>query len=637
MFDVKRDPLNPIIRPDGNLPWQSLATYNACPVELAGKNYLVYRAQGQNTLYHGHTLELSTIGISVQTSTGSYGSPRQLVVPTEPWDLYGCEDPRVTKIGDKYCIFYTAISEFPYGAPGIKVAVAITKDLETVEEKHLVTPFNAKAFTLFPEKVNGKYCAILTVNSDLPPSYLALAYFDKLEDIWSEAYWEQWYDTLPEHTIELRRSQSDHVEVGGTPLLVDGGWLMIYSHIQNYYTDHKVFGIEALLLERDNPSAIKARTSYPLMVPEDNYERYGRLPNITFPSGASITGDTLTIHYGATDTYACRATLPLSALLESMSVNNEVKQSVQRYDKNPILLPISQHSWEANHVLNPAAVKLGDVVYILYRAVGPENTSVVGLAESHDGYTITKRYPDPIYVPRADFELKHGGPTDNSGCEDARVVHLGDRLYITYTAYNSVDAPQVAMSSISVDEFLTHKWDAWTVPQLVSPAGIDDKDAAVFSQMINGHYLVLHRIDGQVCADYVDELDFSEDKLKRCIQIFGPRPGMWDSRKVGIAGPPMLTDAGWLLFYHGITDTGAYCLGAVLLNKTDPTVLIGRTALPLMTPVTDYELQDGWVNNVVFPCGQVEIGDDIFIYYGGADHVVGVATINKTKLLQSLS
>jgi predicted GH43/DUF377 family glycosyl hydrolase len=155
--------------------------------------------------------------------------------------------------------------------------------------------------------------------------------------------------------------------------------------------------------------------------------------------------------------------------------------------------------------------------------------------------------------------------------------------------------------------------------------------------MINGHYLVLHRIDGQVCADYVDELDFSEDKLKRCIQIFGPRPGMWDSRKVGIAGPPMLTDAGWLLFYHGITDTGAYCLGAVLLNKTDPTVLIGRTALPLMTPVTDYELQDGWVNNVVFPCGQVEIGDDIFIYYGGADHVVGVATINKTKLLQSLS
>src|SRR5262249_14390848 len=156
--------------------------------------------------------------------------------------------------------------------------------------------------------------------------------------------------------------------------------------------------------------------------------------------------------------------------------------------------------------------------------------------------------------------------------------------------------------------------------------GVDDKDACIIPEKIGGHYLMLHRIAGHVCADYVDDLNFRAGRLDRCIQIFGPRPGMWDARKVGIAGPPLKTPAGWALFYHGITDAGHYCLGAVLLDRSDPTHILGRSSQPIMTPVESWE-RAGWVPNVVFPCGQVLRDGTIYLYYGGADHVVGAATI----------
>jgi predicted GH43/DUF377 family glycosyl hydrolase len=321
--------------------------------------------------------------------------------------------------------------------------------------------------------------------------------------------------------------------------------------------------------------------------------------------------------------------------MAALSPDSTPAQHAKRLPDNPILKPIPEHPWESSHVLNPTAVELDGSVHLLYRAVGPENTSVIGYARSKDAVHFDERLPLPIYQPRAKFELKAGGPTDNSGCEDARIVRIGDRLYITYTAYDSVHAPQVAESSISVDDFLKRHFHKWTTPVLASPEGIDDKDACLFPEPIDGRYMVLHRVSSHVCADFVSSPSFRQDKLSRCIQIFGPRPGMWDSKKVGIAGPPIKTPAGWLLFYHGITDAGHYCLGAALLDRKDPTRLIGRSSQPIMTPVEPYE-RDGWINSVVFPCGQVVRGDTIYLYYGGADHVIGVATISLSELLFAL-
>ncbi len=107
---------------------------------------------------------------------------------------------------------------------------------------------------------------------------------------------------------------------------------------------------------------------------------------------------------------------------------------------------------------------------------------------------------------------------------------------------------------------------------------------------------------------------------------------MWDSKKVGIAAPPIKTDRGWLALYHGVSENNTYRVGAVLCDTKDPPKIIARTDEPLLEPDMPYE-KEGQIPNVVFPCGAVLIGDTIFVYYGGADQVVGVATIKLADLL----
>lgn len=621
---------------DNYHPWRALATFNCSPArDDQNRLHLIYRAMTDPMLHHGQRLSVSSVGhvIAESEDCSSLGEHTQLIVPEEEWELYGCEDPRVTKIDDTYYIFYTAISQYPFDAEGIRVAVATTKDFQTIESKHLVTPFNAKAMALFPEKVGGKWTAYLTANSDKPPSKMGVVQVDNLEELWDEKMWQSWYQDLNSHALDLRRVSTDHTEVGAPPIKTDFGWLLIYSHIQNYFSDEKIFGIEALLIDFDDPRKIIGRTKYPFMIPEESYEQYGMLSDIVFPSGAEVHGDTLRIYYGACDTVCATAEMSLTELLRYISPQQ--KQLVKRYSANPILKSQSNHPWESNYVFNPTAVEIDGVVHILYRAMGKDNTSVIGHATSRDGLNIDERDNEPIYTPRADFEKKLNLPDGNSGCEDARIVHIGERLYITYTAYNGKDAPAVAVSSISVEDFLNKRWNKWDFPELISPEGVDDKDAAIFNEKTGDQYMILHRVDQHVCADFVPELDFKKYKLKRCIQMFGPRKGMWDSWKVGIAGPPFKTEDGWVLLYHGITDAKHYCLGAVLLDLEDPTVVIGRSSEPIMEPETDYE-REGWIPDVVFPCGQIIRDDTVYLYYGGADQVVAVATLKISYLLDSL-
>lgn len=154
-------------------------------------------------------------------------------------------------------------------------------------------------------------------------------------------------------------------------------------------------------------------------------------------------------------------------------------------------------------------------------------------------------------------------------------------------------------------------------------------------EKIGGQYMLLHRINSQLCADFLDSLDFKKNRLTRCIEIMGPRPGMWDSQKIGIAGPPIKTEKGWLLIYHGVSKTTTYRLGAVLLDLHNPSIIISRTIDTIFEPLTPYE-RIGQIRNVVFSCGVVPRKDTLFIYYGGADTVVGVAKVSIKKLLKIL-
>jgi predicted GH43/DUF377 family glycosyl hydrolase len=100
----------------------------------------------------------------------------------------------------------------------------------------------------------------------------------------------------------------------------------------------------------------------------------------------------------------------------------------------------------------------------------------------------------------------------------------------------------------------------------------------------------------------------------------------WESEKIGIAGPPIKTGAGWLLIYHGVSASHHYSLGIALLDLNDPSKVIARQSQPILEPELEWEVH-GHVPNVVFSCGQVIIDDELWVYYGGADTCIGVASV----------
>lgn len=309
MIAVKRSLENPFIQPNHDERWQAYSVFNPCVIKNNNDYHLLCRAQSPPADYHGRHMSLSTIGYAKGTSPSHFSEIKQFIYPEYDWEKFGCEDPRVTRLNNKYYIFYTAISEYPFQSHGIRVAVATTKDFKTIERKQLVTPFNAKAMALFPDIVNGKMVAILTADTDNPPSKIGFAYFDDESQLYSEAFWNQWYASLANKTLSLLRSDNDHVEVGSPPVKTEKGWLLIYSYIQNYYwSERRVFGIEAVLLDLNNPLKIIERTQHPLLIPEEQYELYGDVPNVIFPSGVLLENNKLHIYYGAADTTCCLAT-----------------------------------------------------------------------------------------------------------------------------------------------------------------------------------------------------------------------------------------------------------------------------------------------------------------------------------------
>ena len=625
MIQFKRNTSNPILKPDPKSSWEQQAVFN--PSIVKDKIYhMVYRAFSNSSL--------STIGYTESIDGVNFEKRKQLIKPEMDWEKFGCEDPRITKIDNEYFVFYTALSDYPFIPSGIKIGLACFSDFSKAPEKKLITPFNSKAMALYPEKINGKYAALLTVNTDLPPARICLATFDKKEDMWSQIYWHKWYQNFSDHIVPLQRMNSDQLEVGATPVLTKYGWLVIYAHIQHYsHPDKRIFGIEAVILDRDDPQKIIARTDYPVMTPLEEYELKGIVPNIVFPSGAILENDTVSLYYGSADTTCSLATFGLSDLLKEMRTSSPVAIKVKKPLNAPILTPIASHAWEEKAVFNPAAFYDGNTIHLIYRAMSADNTSVFGYAQS-DGLSITKRLDVPVYVPRAEFESKKN-PGGNSGCEDPRITQIGDMLYMCYTAYDGINPPRVALTSIKTADFTNNNFD-WSDPILISSPGIDDKDAAIFPEKINGKFVIFHRIQNSIVLDFVDDLEFKNKSWLRSIEFIPPRGDSWDSEKIGLCTPPFKTNEGWILFYHGVSKISRhYRVGVMLLHPKDPSCVLSRTPWPILEAELPFE-KEGIVHNVVFPCGIAVKDNIIYIYYGGADKVVGVATIEFPTLLDYL-
>lgn len=304
-----------------------------------------------------------------------------------------------------------------------------------------------------------------------------------------------------------------------------------------------------------------------------------------------------------------------------------------RYSGNPILSPIKEHSWENKYVLNAASFRLGDQVYILYRAYGDDQVSRIGLAVS-DGFNILERLPEPVFTP--------GTEKESRGCEDPRVVIINDEIYMMYTAYDGVIA-QISAASIKVQDFLERRFDRWNRKGLAFK-DVWNKDAILFPEKIQGKYVIYHRIEPSIWVSYMDELEFPVPRKRHAI-IMGPRSGrMWDSLKIGSGTQPIKTRYGWLMIYHGVDRKLVYRLGVLLVDLNNPELLIYRSPNPVLQPEQDYEIgsgSDSWVPNVVFTCGAVgasdkkilEDDDQILVYYGAADTHIAVATATVADLI----
>ncbi len=306
-----------------------------------------------------------------------------------------------------------------------------------------------------------------------------------------------------------------------------------------------------------------------------------------------------------------------------------------RYDGNPILRPIKEHAWESRYVLNPGAIRLGHKVYLVYRAFGEDNVSRLGLAISDDGFKFSERLDTPIFEPANRNEEK--------GCEDARLTLIGDRIFMLYTAYSNM-VTQIGMASIEEKDFLDYNWQGWRRHGMVFP-GFSNKDGALFTEQFGDKYAMLHRVDPHIWITFSSHLHCPWPRSEHKI-LAGSTYGMlWDGKKIGGGSQPIKTKFGWLLITHGVDYLRFYRLGVLLLDLVDPTVVIYRSPNAILEPVEKYEEGEpgkDWVPNVVFTCGAVprenkkdilEANDELLVYYGAADSVIGVATAKISDLI----
>ncbi len=288
---------------------------------------------------------------------------------------------------------------------------------------------------------------------------------------------------------------------------------------------------------------------------------------------------------------------------------------LRRYQGNPILKPKVENEWESGLVFNPAAIYTNGLFHLFYRAMGVDNISRIGYAVSSDGFNFS-RLDKPVFIPE--------GRLETGGCEDPRVIRLEDEFYMTYTAY-SAKGVRVALAS-------TANFISWKRFGVILP-DIDNKNAVLFPEKIEGKYVMFHRpMDEKplsIWIAYSDDLINWFDQRK----VMAPKSGNWDGITIGASCPPLMTEKGWLLIYHGVDESSTYRLGIALFDLKDPSTLLHRHTEPIFTPEEDYELR-GEAHKVVFGCGACEVEDTYFIYYGAADRVVCAATTKKEELLK---
>ena len=340
------------------------------------------------------------------------------------------------------------------------------------------------------------------------------------------------------------------------------------------------------------------------------------------------------------------------------NAQEDMKMKFKKYAHNPILTRNPKNQWEELCVLNPAVIFNNEdqTFYMLYRAAGNDKQHYiyVGLAKSKDGINFTRCSDKPLIAPDVNG-------ADGGGVEDPRLVKIDDYYFLTYASrpfapgqywredkgyygFQPKAGPKVLIyndteTHLAVSKDLVN----WKKLGRITDSRQDDRDVVLFPERINGKYYKISRAMYKCGEGYSNpkpamwissSSDLLEWREEETLLYAGKEA--WEDEKIGASCPPIKTDKGWLLIYHGVASKDkAYRVGAMLLDISNPKKIITKTKDFLMEPEYPFETE-GFYSGCVFPTGIVEVKDEYYIYYGAGDQCICLATINKKELLSHL-
>jgi predicted GH43/DUF377 family glycosyl hydrolase len=306
-----------------------------------------------------------------------------------------------------------------------------------------------------------------------------------------------------------------------------------------------------------------------------------------------------------------------------------VAELFSRNPANPILTA-EDWPYPVNAVFNPAAASVNGETVVLARVEDRRGISHLSVARSPDGVGDWTIDPEPLLAP-------DGSVDEQWGFEDPRVVWVAEleRWMITCTAYGPA-GPAVFMAATE---------DFTSVERYGIVQHPEDKNAALLPERIGGRWVLLHRPMTQFGGGHGGgiALSRSDDLTSWSTRemVLSPREGAWwDSLRVGLGPPPLRTEHGWLLVYHGVKQTvggDMYRVGLALLDIEEPTRVLRRLPNWVLAPTAPYE-RVGDIPNVVFPCGLVhdEATDELRLYYGAADTSICLASARLGDVLDAV-
>jgi predicted GH43/DUF377 family glycosyl hydrolase len=295
---------------------------------------------------------------------------------------------------------------------------------------------------------------------------------------------------------------------------------------------------------------------------------------------------------------------------------------VQRYKKNPILTK-KDIPYPVQTVHNAAVTKFNAKYIMLFRSHLDTGRSIIGLAESSDGFKF-KAAPTPFITPAKDPPFAQ---YEEFGVEDPRITKIENDYYITYSAYSRYGV-RIALAKTA---------DFKNIERIAFITQADYRNTVLFPERINGKYVKMDRPHSDICPWSI-WISYSEDLIHwgESQIIIKPLQYHWDEMKIGPGAPPIKTDKGWLNIYHGVfptMDGCVYRLGLALHDLDDPAQIIAVADRWILQPEDPWEIT-GYVHNVVFTCAAVpEENGTLKLYYGGADSVMCAATARISDLV----